>query len=64
MHSLNSTNRRRQKAKSRLPDLFTWAREAELMRQPPVRTLMQRTGCSPAVALALAELAGLLREDR
>jgi hypothetical protein len=34
------------------------------MRQPPVRTLMQRTGCSPAVALALAELAGLLREDR
>ncbi len=64
MQNLNSTNRRRRKAKSRLPDLFSWAREADLMRQPPVRTLMQRTGCSPALALAIAELAGLLREGR
>jgi hypothetical protein len=44
--------------------MFAWARDADLMRQPPVRTLMQRTGCSPVVALALAKLAGLLREDR
>ncbi len=64
MRNLSTTNRRRREAKSRVPDLFTWAREADLMRQPPVRTLMQRTSCSPAVALALAELAGLLREDR
>ena len=64
MPKYSSTRSRGRKAKSRLPDLFSWARDAELMRQPPVRTLMQRTGCSPAVALALAELAGLLREDR
>jgi hypothetical protein len=45
-------------------DLFTWSRDAELLSTPAVRAITRRTGVSPALALVLAELAGLSREAR
>ncbi len=58
----NSMRRHRRKPRSRTPDLFDWARNRELLTTPAVRAVSRRTGVSPALALALAELSGLLRE--
>lgn len=58
----NSMRRRRRKACPCTPDLFDWARQRELLSTPAVRAVARRTGMSPALALAIAELAGLVRE--
>lgn len=58
----NSMRRRRRKACSCTPDLFDLARQKELLSTPAVRAIVRRTGMSPALALAIAELAGFVRE--
>jgi hypothetical protein len=63
MHKHSSTRRVRRKAHSCLP-LFDWARDAELLIHPAVRAVTRRTHLSPALALAIAELSGLIRERR
>jgi hypothetical protein len=40
------------------------AREAELLALFPVRAIMRRVRVSPILALAIAELAGIVREVR
>lgn len=60
--TLISMRRRRRKPRSRTPDLFDWARNRELLTTPAVRVVSRRTGASPALALAPAELSGLSRE--
>jgi hypothetical protein len=52
------------KAKSCAPDLFDWARQNELESTPAIRAITRRVNVSPALALALAELAGLGQEAR
>jgi hypothetical protein len=61
MPILNTTRRPRRKARSSLP-LFDWARDGELLSQVAVRAVARRINVSPAVALVLAELSGLMRE--
>jgi hypothetical protein len=62
MTSSHTTKRLPRKAQSRLPDLFDWARQNELHAQAAVRTITKRTNVSPALALVIAELAGLPTE--
>jgi hypothetical protein len=62
--SLSNTKRSSRKAKSCPPDLFTWQRDTELLTNPAVRAVARRTNISPALALVVAELAGLTREVR
>ncbi len=64
MLKYSNTRSRGRKAKPCAPDLFTFARDAELLNQRSVRSIARRTGSSSALALAIAELAGLLREGR
>ncbi len=64
MQKQYTTRSRGRKAQPCAPDLFTFARDAELLNQRSVRSIARRTGSSPALALAIAELAGLIREDR
>ncbi len=54
--------RSRRKARQRTPDLFERARDQDLLNIPAVRTIACRAGVGPALALALAELAGLTKE--
>ena len=58
----NSMRRRRSKACCCTPDLFDWARQNELLATSAVRSITRRTGMSPALALAVAELAGFRKE--
>ena len=44
------------------PDLFERARDQDLLTIPAVRTVARRAGVGPALALALAELAGFIQE--
>jgi hypothetical protein len=60
----SNTLRATRKAKSCAPDLFDWARQNELNTTPAIRAISRRAGVSPALALTLAELAGLTREAR
>lgn len=46
------------------PSLFDWQRNTELLRLPAVRSIARRSNVSPSTALAIAELAGLIREAR
>lgn len=55
----HTTRRRRRLAKSCAPDLFDWARDADLRTRPGVREIIRRTGFSTALAVTLAELAGI-----
>ena len=64
MQSLDTTRCLSRQAKSRLPDLFDWARQNELHMHTTVRTIARRAGVSPAVAALIAELAGLTTEVR
>ncbi len=64
MISLSIRKRSSRKAKSCAPDLFTWSRDTELLTNRTVRAIARRTNVSPALALVLAELAGLAREVR
>jgi hypothetical protein len=64
IHSLHITKRASRKAKSRLPDLFDWARQNELHSHATVWTIARRAGVSPAVDAVIAELAGLTMEVR
>jgi ribosomal protein L17 len=64
MHPIHTTKCASRKAKSRLPDLFDWARQNELHTHTSVRTIARRTGVSPAVAAVIAELAVLTTEMR
>ncbi len=57
-----SMRRSRRKACPCTPDLFDWARQNELLATPAVRAITRRTGMSPALALAVAELAGFRKE--
>ena len=52
----------RRKACPCTPDMFDWARERALRTTPAVRAITRRIGLSPALALVIAEHAGLLRE--
>jgi hypothetical protein len=47
------------KAHSCAPDLFDWARQNERRSAHAVRVVTRRARVSPALALRLAELAGL-----
>ena len=60
----STTRRSRRKAHACSPDLFSWARDAEHMTSPAVRALVRRTGVSPALARAMAELAGFSVEGQ
>jgi hypothetical protein len=62
--SSRTTKRSSRKAKSCLPDLFTWSRDTELHTHWAVRTITRRTNVSPALALVLAELVDIAREAR
>ncbi len=56
--------RPKRKAKPCPPDLFSWASDTEHLTSPAVRALVRRTGYSPALARAIAELAGFSVEGR
>ncbi|GGK28222.1 hypothetical protein GCM10011322_13420 [Salinarimonas ramus] len=45
------------------PTLFDWSRNRDLLSNPAVRRVARR-GLSPALALAIAELAGLGSRER
>jgi hypothetical protein len=60
----NSRLRSSRKAKSCAPDLFDWARQNELRAPPAIRAITRHVNVSPALALALAELAGFGQEAR
>ncbi len=60
----STTRRRRRKAHPGSPDLFSWASDAEHLTSPAVRALVRRTGYSPALARAIAELAGFSVEGQ
>ncbi|WP_047191807.1 hypothetical protein [Microvirga vignae] len=64
MKTLHIIKRISRKAKSRLPDLFDWARQNELHAHTAIRAITRRTGVSPALALVIAELAGLTTQVR
>lgn len=64
MSNPSITSQARRKGKVCEPDLFQWSREAEILAIPSVRTIARRTKASPALALSIAELSGLLREVR
>ena len=57
-------SRSKRNAKPCLPDLFSWASDTEHLTSPAVRELVRRTGYSPALARAIAELAGFSVEGR
>lgn len=57
-------SRSKRKAKVCASDLFQWSRDAELLTIHSVRSVAHRTKASPALALTIAELSGLLREVR
>ena len=52
---------RKRQAKVGAPDLFDWSREAELLTHPVVRAVVCQAKVSPALALTIAELSGLMR---
>ena len=58
----HTTKRRKRKVMLCVPDLFTWSRDTELLRHPAIRAITRRAGVGPALALVLAEHAGLLKE--
>ncbi len=61
--SKNLTMRRsRRKARQSTPDLFERSRDQDILNIPAVRTVARRAGVGPALALALAELAGFIKE--
>jgi hypothetical protein len=60
----NTRLRPSRKAKSCAPDLFDWARQSELKTTPAIRAITRRANVSPALVLALAELAGFRQEVR
>jgi hypothetical protein len=60
---MNTTPRLRGKLKVWAPNLFDWSRDAELLTIHSVRRIAQRTKVSPALALTIAELSGLLRDN-
>ena len=51
----------KRQAKAGAPDLFDWSREAELLTHPAVRAVVSQAKVSPALALTIAELSGLMR---
>jgi hypothetical protein len=55
---------RRRKADLRLPDLFDWQHNRDLLSTPTIRSIVRRTHVSPALAAVIAELCGYTRETR
>jgi hypothetical protein len=51
----------KRQAKAGAPDLFDWSRETELLTYPVIRTVVSQAKVSPALALTIAELSGLMR---
>lgn len=64
MQNIYSTQPPRCKAQPRLADPISWSGNNEYLTRAAVRLIQQRVNCSPSVALALAEHAGLIREAR
>ncbi len=64
MSYFRNMRRAQRKARCSGPDLFSWARDQQLLADPSVAQVTRRARVSPAVRALLAELAGITREDR